>query len=44
MKIVTKEEAVIQFKEMLMEIGVTPFSRWDKELPKMQGDKRYNQI
>ena len=27
-----------------MDLGVTPFSRWDKELPKMERDSRYSLV
>ncbi|XP_077246397.1 uncharacterized protein LOC143886333 isoform X1 [Tasmannia lanceolata] len=37
----TKEECIIQFKEMLKERGVAPFSKWDKELPKILFDPRF---
>ncbi|KAJ0478890.1 putative FF domain-containing protein [Helianthus annuus] len=37
----TKEERAIQFKEMLKERGVAPFSKWEKELPKFVFDPRF---
>ncbi|CAK7326070.1 unnamed protein product [Dovyalis caffra] len=37
----TKEECIIQFKEMLKERGVVPFSKWEKELPKLVFDPRF---
>ncbi|KAK3019663.1 hypothetical protein RJ639_003859 [Escallonia herrerae] len=37
----TKEECIIQFKEMLKERGVAPFSKWEKELPKIVFDPRF---
>ncbi|KAK9691377.1 hypothetical protein RND81_09G193400 [Saponaria officinalis] len=40
----TKEERVRQFKEMLKERGVAPFSKWDKELPKIVFDPRFKAI
>ncbi|XP_050275850.1 pre-mRNA-processing protein 40C isoform X2 [Quercus robur] len=40
----TKEECVIQFKEMLKERGVAPFSKWEKELPKIVFDPRFKAI
>ncbi|KAL9229920.1 hypothetical protein vseg_005334 [Gypsophila vaccaria] len=40
----TKEECVRQFKEMLKERGVAPFSKWDKELPKIVFDPRFKAI
>lgn len=36
-----KEEAARQFREMLIEKGIAPFSKWDKELPKILFDPRY---
>ncbi|XP_024526718.1 pre-mRNA-processing protein 40C [Selaginella moellendorffii] len=41
---VTKEERVRQFKEMLKEKGVAPFSKWEKELPKILFDPRFKAI
>ncbi|KAL9260342.1 Pre-mRNA-processing protein 40C-like protein [Drosera capensis] len=38
------EERIIQFKEMLKERGVPPFSKWDKELPKIVFDPRFKAI
>lgn len=40
----TKEECEIQFKEMLKERGVAPFSKWEKELPKIVFDPRFKAI
>lgn len=40
----TKEERIRQFKEMLKERGVAPFSKWDKELPKIVFDPRFKAI
>ncbi|KAL2938940.1 Pre-mRNA-processing protein 40C, partial [Bienertia sinuspersici] len=40
----TKEERIAQFKEMLKERGVVPFSKWDKELPKIVFDPRFKAI
>ncbi|CAA2980143.1 pre-mRNA-processing 40C isoform X1 [Olea europaea subsp. europaea] len=40
----TKEECINQFKEMLKERGVAPFSKWDKELPKIVFDPRFKAI
>ncbi|XP_031112833.1 pre-mRNA-processing protein 40C isoform X1 [Ipomoea triloba] len=40
----TKEELIIQFKEMLKERGVAPFSKWEKELPKIVFDPRFKAI
>ncbi|KAL3502269.1 hypothetical protein ACH5RR_036718 [Cinchona calisaya] len=40
----TKEECFIQFKEMLKERGVAPFSKWEKELPKIVFDPRFKAI
>ncbi|PIN12081.1 Transcription factor CA150 [Handroanthus impetiginosus] len=37
----TKEECILQFKEMLKERGVAPFSKWEKELPKIVFDPRF---
>ncbi|KAF7827442.1 pre-mRNA-processing protein 40C isoform X1 [Senna tora] len=37
----SKEERIIQFKEMLKERGVAPFSKWEKELPKIVFDPRF---
>ncbi|XP_071927412.1 pre-mRNA-processing protein 40C-like isoform X1 [Coffea arabica] len=39
-----KEECIIQFKEMLKERGVAPFSKWEKELPKIFYDPRFKAI
>ncbi|KAJ9183220.1 hypothetical protein P3X46_007110 [Hevea brasiliensis] len=40
----TKEECTIQFKEMLKERGIAPFSKWEKELPKIVFDPRFKAI
>ncbi|CAB4295957.1 unnamed protein product [Prunus armeniaca] len=40
----TKEECITQFKEMLKERGVAPFSKWEKELPKIVFDPRFKAI
>ncbi|KAL2641453.1 hypothetical protein R1flu_009040 [Riccia fluitans] len=40
----TKEERVTQFKEMLKEKGIAPFSKWEKELPKIIFDVRFKAI
>lgn len=40
----TKQESVLQFKEMLKERGVAPFSKWEKELPKIVFDPRFKAI
>lgn len=40
----TKDECLIQFKEMLKERGVAPFSKWDKELPKIVFDPRFKAV
>ncbi|XP_021724656.1 pre-mRNA-processing protein 40C-like isoform X2 [Chenopodium quinoa] len=40
----TKEERIAQFKDMLKERGVAPFSKWDKELPKIVFDPRFKAI
>ncbi|MCO5606517.1 hypothetical protein L7F22_060705 [Adiantum nelumboides] len=40
----TKEECVLQFKEMLKEKGIAPFSKWEKELPKVIFDPRFKAI
>ncbi|KAL0562158.1 hypothetical protein IC582_002610 [Cucumis melo] len=40
----TNEQLIIQFKEMLKERGVAPFSKWDKELPKIVFDPRFKAI
>jgi len=38
------EAAAAGFREMLIELGVTPFSKWEKELPKLCFDPRYKRI
>ncbi|MED6158668.1 hypothetical protein PIB30_034913, partial [Stylosanthes scabra] len=40
----SKEECITQFKEMLKERGVAPFSKWEKELPKIVFDPRFKAI
>ncbi|KAF8050056.1 hypothetical protein N665_2057s0003 [Sinapis alba] len=40
----SKEECINQFKEMLKERGVAPFSKWEKELPKIIFDPRFKAI
>ncbi|KAL6571356.1 hypothetical protein OROHE_002999 [Orobanche hederae] len=40
----TKEECILQFKEMLKERGVAPFSKWEKELPKIVFDPRFKSL
>lgn len=40
----TKEECIVQFKEMLKERGVAPFSKWEKELPKIVFDPRFKAV
>ncbi|CAI9097006.1 OLC1v1033288C1 [Oldenlandia corymbosa var. corymbosa] len=40
----SKEACIIQFKEMLKERGVAPFSKWEKELPKIVFDPRFQAI
>ncbi|KAJ7568594.1 hypothetical protein O6H91_01G039500 [Diphasiastrum complanatum] len=40
----SKEERVLQFKDMLKEKGVAPFSKWEKELPKIIFDPRFKAI
>ncbi|KAL3678003.1 hypothetical protein R1sor_020959 [Riccia sorocarpa] len=40
----TKEERITQFKEMLKEKGIAPFSKWEKELPKIIFDVRFKAI
>ncbi|KAK4264142.1 hypothetical protein QN277_029471 [Acacia crassicarpa] len=40
----SKEERIVQFKEMLKERGVAPFSKWEKELPKIVFDPRFKAI
>ncbi|XP_055802640.1 pre-mRNA-processing protein 40C isoform X2 [Solanum dulcamara] len=43
-RVPTKEDCIIQFKEMLKERGVAPFSKWEKELPKIVFDPRFKAI
>ncbi|KAI3982914.1 hypothetical protein MKX01_010397, partial [Papaver californicum] len=40
----TKEECIMQFKEMLKERGILPFSKWEKELPKIVFDPRFKAV
>ncbi|KAG6382864.1 hypothetical protein SASPL_157415 [Salvia splendens] len=40
----TMEDCLLQFKEMLKERGVAPFSKWEKELPKIVFDPRFKAI
>ncbi|KAK8530643.1 hypothetical protein V6N13_122267 [Hibiscus sabdariffa] len=40
----SKEECIMQFKEMLKERGIAPFSKWEKELPKIVFDPRFKAI
>ncbi|XVF85511.1 hypothetical protein PTKIN_Ptkin17bG0123300 [Pterospermum kingtungense] len=40
----SKEECIMKFKEMLKERGVAPFSKWEKELPKIVFDPRFKAI
>ncbi|KAL1197689.1 Pre-mRNA-processing protein 40C [Cardamine amara subsp. amara] len=40
----SKEECFKQFKEMLKERGIAPFSKWEKELPKIIFDSRFKAI
>ncbi|XP_076956842.1 pre-mRNA-processing protein 40C-like [Bidens hawaiensis] len=40
----TKEDRAMQFREMLKERGVAPFSKWEKELPKFVFDPRFKAI
>ncbi|EEF46576.1 Pre-mRNA-processing protein PRP40, putative [Ricinus communis] len=40
----TKEECIIQFKDMLKERGIAPFSKWEKVLPKIVFDPRFQAI
>ncbi|WOL09804.1 pre-mRNA-processing protein 40C [Canna indica] len=40
----SKEECIIQFREMLKERGVAPFSKWEKELPKLIFDPRFKAV
>ncbi|XP_039054774.1 pre-mRNA-processing protein 40C-like [Hibiscus syriacus] len=40
----SKEECIMQFKEMLKELGVAPFSKWERELPKIVFDPRFKAI
>ncbi|KAK1304643.1 Pre-mRNA-processing protein 40C [Acorus calamus] len=39
-----KDDYIFQFKEMLKERGVAPFSKWDKELPKILFDPRFKAV
>ncbi|XP_039015350.1 pre-mRNA-processing protein 40C-like [Hibiscus syriacus] len=40
----SKEVCIMQFKEMIKERGVAPFSKWEKELPKIVFDPRFKAI
>ncbi|OVA12114.1 WW domain [Macleaya cordata] len=40
----SKEECITQFKEMLKERGILPFSKWEKELPKIVFDPRFKAV
>ncbi|XP_021302845.1 pre-mRNA-processing protein 40C isoform X2 [Sorghum bicolor] len=40
----SKEDCIRQFKEMLKERGVAPFSKWERELPKIVFDPRFKAI
>lgn len=40
----SKEDCIREFKEMLKERGVAPFSKWEKELPKLVFDPRFKAI
>ncbi|KAL1561633.1 pre-mRNA-processing protein 40C-like [Salvia divinorum] len=40
----TMEDCLLQFKDMLKERGVAPFSKWEKELPKIVFDPRFKAI
>lgn len=40
----TKEQKVHEFKEMLKEKDVAPFSKWEKELPRIIFDPRFKAI
>nr|GEV89672.1 hypothetical protein [Tanacetum cinerariifolium] len=40
----TNEDRAAQFKEMLKDRGVAPFSKWEKELPKFVFDPRFKAI
>ncbi|KAI8331688.1 hypothetical protein BC941DRAFT_438177 [Chlamydoabsidia padenii] len=40
----TEEEKVEQFTQMLSEKDLSPFSSWEKELPKLIVDPRYNLV
>ncbi|XP_078436786.1 pre-mRNA-processing protein 40C isoform X2 [Wolffia australiana] len=40
----SKEESFVQFKEMLKERGIAPFSKWEKELPKIIFDPRFKAV
>ncbi|KAL6752218.1 hypothetical protein V8C86DRAFT_618363 [Haematococcus lacustris] len=39
-----KADALQRFKELLMDKGVTPFSRWEREVPKLESDPRWAQL
>ncbi|KAM3408609.1 hypothetical protein ACQJBY_001606 [Aegilops geniculata] len=40
----SKEDCIREFKKMLKERGVAPFSKWEKELPKIVFDSRFKAI
>lgn len=40
----TEMECIIQFRVMLKERGVAPFSKWEKELPKIVFDPRFKAV
>mmetsp|Transcript_21219 Transcript_21219/g.53405 ORF Transcript_21219/g.53405 Transcript_21219/m.53405 type:complete len:816 (-) Transcript_21219:126-2573(-) len=40
----SKEAKEAAFFDLLRETGVTPFSRWEKELPKLLGDPRFSAV
>ncbi|KAM0901124.1 hypothetical protein ACQ4PT_020189 [Festuca glaucescens] len=40
----SKDDCIREFKEMLKERGVAPFSKWEKELPKLVFDARFKAI
>lgn len=39
-----RDYAIRKYKELMLDVGVTPFSRWDKILPKMETDPRWSLI
>ncbi|XP_031477096.1 pre-mRNA-processing protein 40C isoform X1 [Nymphaea colorata] len=40
----SKDKYIMEFKEMLKEKGIAPFSKWDKELPKIILDPRFKAV